>query len=60
MVERGALDELVVELLELHYDPGYRGSIERNYSGFAAAPTLTVVDAGGFDALAAKLSGETA
>jgi tRNA 2-selenouridine synthase len=58
MVERGELDQLVVDLLAQHYDPGYRGSSERNYSGFAAAPTLSVDDAGSFDTLAAQLAAD--
>ena len=56
LVTQGALDELVVELLTQHYDPGYRGSSERNYSGFATAPTLAVDTADAFDALAAQLA----
>ena len=58
MVERGELDGLVVELLAQHYDPGYRGSIERNYAGFAAAPALDIDDAGAFAALAAQLAAD--
>ena len=52
---QGELDTLIGELLAQHYDPSYRSSMERNFAGFAAAPTVEAADADGFDALAAQL-----
>ncbi len=52
---RGALDTLVADLLAQHYDPSYRNSMERNYAGFADAPTVEADSADAFDALAAQL-----
>jgi tRNA 2-selenouridine synthase len=36
----GQLRDVVRELLELHYDPGYASSTQRNFVRFANAPAL--------------------
>ncbi|MDP1650671.1 MAG: tRNA 2-selenouridine(34) synthase MnmH [Rubrivivax sp.] len=41
----GRLAAVVEELLSLHYDPIYERSMQRNFAGFAAAPTLDLPDA---------------
>lgn len=54
-------EELVAELLELHYDPAYRRSIGSHYTTLATAPRLTVAASDGgaaFDRLAAQLADE--
>ena len=40
LADRGAFAELVGALLTDHYDPAYRRSMDRNYAGLAAAPTV--------------------
>jgi tRNA 2-selenouridine synthase len=40
----GQLRDVVRELLELHYDPGYASSTQRNFVRFASAPALTPAD----------------
>jgi tRNA 2-selenouridine synthase len=40
-VAAGRFEEVVRDLLVQHYDPGYASSIERNFSGYASATTLT-------------------
>ena len=40
-VSQGQLPEVVLSLLEDHYDPAYRKSIARNFLQFNQAPTLT-------------------
>lgn len=41
----GRLAAVVEELLTLHYDPIYERSMQRNFAGFDAAPTLDLPDA---------------
>ena len=36
---------VVEELLTAHYDPVYLKSMQRNFSGFAQAPVVKLVDA---------------
>lgn len=43
-VEAGRIENVVRELLLKHYDPGYAASIGRNFSGYAAAPTIAPAD----------------
>jgi tRNA 2-selenouridine synthase len=43
-VESGRIENVVRELLLKHYDPGYAASIGRNFSGYAAAPTIAPAD----------------
>jgi len=43
-VEAGRIENVVRQLLLKHYDPGYAASIGRNFSGYAAAPTIAPVD----------------
>lgn len=40
LIEAGAFRALVEELLELHYDPLYQRSQEKNYADYAAAATF--------------------
>lgn len=42
LAEDGRWDELVAELLELHYDPAYRRSLGRNFVLSEGSPTLTL------------------
>ena len=51
---------LVADLLESHYDPAYRRSLDRNYRDAASAAPIAVGDIsqGGFGALAARLARE--
>ena len=39
-VAAGRIDNVVLELLVKHYDPGYAASISRNFSGYSSAPAL--------------------
>jgi tRNA 2-selenouridine synthase len=50
---------LVCELLEVHYDPLYRRSQNRNFSGFSASTTFTSSDLtpAGIELLAAQIAG---
>ena len=41
MARDGAIDALVAELLERHYDPTYTRAMTRNYAGFASARRAT-------------------
>ena len=41
----GQMALVVEELLTAHYDPVYLKSMQRNFSGFADAPTLALADA---------------
>jgi tRNA 2-selenouridine synthase len=61
LAQGGAWRELVATLLEHHYDPAYRRSLERNYAGLDEAPPIPVRDASreSFAALARGLA-ETA
>jgi tRNA 2-selenouridine synthase len=54
----GRWRELVADLLESHYDPAYRRSLERNYRDAASAAPIAVNDIsqGGFGALAGRLA----
>jgi len=56
-LERGEWAALVGDLLESHYDPAYRRSLERNYRGAAAAAPVAIADtsAAGFLAVARSL-----
>ena len=58
LAARGELDTLVAELLEQHYDPSYRGSMQRHFAGLADAPQVRIDAADGFDAVAAQLLGD--
>jgi tRNA 2-selenouridine synthase len=51
--------ELVSELLELHYDPLYNRSQNRNYTGFGTPQALTTDDLtpAGVDAVARRITG---
>ncbi|WP_301102545.1 tRNA 2-selenouridine(34) synthase MnmH [Propionivibrio sp.] len=53
---------LVIELLELHYDPLYRRSQNRNFNGFGSPETFTTSDlsAAGIDLLAARIAAKIA
>ncbi|MBS1227250.1 MAG: tRNA 2-selenouridine synthase [Proteobacteria bacterium] len=55
---QGTWRTLVVELLELHYDPLYRRSQNRNFAGFGAPTTFTSDDLtpAGIDALACRIA----
>ena len=54
---RGGWQALVSDLLESHYDPAYRRSLERNYTDAATAASIPVTDIGaeGFRAIAKAL-----
>jgi tRNA 2-selenouridine synthase len=58
--EAGDWDRLIAELLDLHYDPAYTRSIDRNFPRIAgavsAAPTFATDEA--FRALARELDAE--
>ena len=41
----GQVAAVVEELLTVHYDPIYERSMQRNFAGFAAAPTIELPDA---------------
>ncbi|MEO7938163.1 MAG: tRNA 2-selenouridine(34) synthase MnmH [Burkholderiaceae bacterium] len=58
-VRAGNLPDVVQELLNKHYDPVYQQSMQRNFTHFADAPTLTPADrsATAMDAVAADLVG---
>lgn len=43
-VAAGRIEGVVRDLLLKHYDPGYAASIARNFSGYAAAPTIAPAD----------------
>lgn len=43
-VRAGGIEDVVRELLVKHYDPGYAGSIRRNFNRFAEAKTVTLAD----------------
>jgi tRNA 2-selenouridine synthase len=55
----GDLPTVFGELMELHYDPGYLASLEREFRGFASARVLDVpaLDAASLAALARELAG---
>jgi tRNA 2-selenouridine synthase len=44
MAQTGKISRLVEELLTQHYDPAYLRSIERNFSGYSQARSLTLED----------------
>ena len=44
MAQTGEISRLVEELLTQHYDPAYLRSIERNFSGYSQARSLTLED----------------
>ena len=56
-IDRGAWDELVMDLLVRHYDPLYRRSMSHNFKTMEAAPVLSpaTLDAPGLSAGAAQL-----
>ena len=56
MANDGQMPALVSELLSDHYDPAYLRSIERNFTRFSEAATLTLKDIGAADFLAAAHS----
>jgi tRNA 2-selenouridine synthase len=43
-VAAGDIRNVVRELLQKHYDPGYASSMRRNFTGYAAATTITARD----------------
>lgn len=43
-VRAGEIEPVVRELLVKHYDPGYASSTQRNFVGFAQAPTIAPKD----------------
>ncbi len=47
MAQTGEISRLVEELLTQHYDPAYLRSIERNFTGYAQARSLTLEDISG-------------
>ncbi len=47
MAETRQINRLVEELLNQHYDPAYLRSIEKNFSGYAQARSLTLEDISG-------------
>jgi tRNA 2-selenouridine synthase len=53
MANRGAMAELVDQLLEEHYDPAYLRSIERNFVQFAKAEVVALQDIAADDFVAA-------
>jgi tRNA 2-selenouridine synthase len=53
MAKRGAMAELVDQLLEEHYDPAYLRSIERNFVQFAKAEVVELQDIAEDDFVAA-------
>jgi len=57
-VKAGAVESVVRELLEKHYDPGYSSSIARNFRQYAAARPIVPADrsAAAMSALALELS----
>jgi len=57
-VNAGAVESVVRELLEKHYDPGYSSSIARNFRQYAAARPIVPADrsAAAMSALALELS----
>jgi tRNA 2-selenouridine synthase len=58
MIEAGDWPALVTALLELHYDPTYQRSMERNYRHYAGAPIIrpAAVDPGAFASAASELA----
>lgn len=40
LADAGSWPEFVADLLDHHYDPAYRRSMERNFAGLAAAPVI--------------------
>ena len=44
LARAGRFAELVAALLHQHYDPGYQGSMARNFSGYADAPVYAARD----------------
>jgi tRNA 2-selenouridine synthase len=60
MAEEGRMPELVNELLELHYDPAYLRSIDRNFTQYPHAETLALAGIGRDDFLAAARTLHTA
>ena len=57
LCEASAWDEFIAELLEQHYDPAYRKSIQQNYLNYAQAPHLRLdtLDVQGFAALVTEV-----
>ncbi len=55
MAARGELDALVVELLQQHYDPSYRASMERNFPGLGSAARVDIRAADAFAETAERL-----
>src|SRR5205085_8118983 len=55
----GRLEDVVRELLVTHYDPVYLQSMQRNFAGFEAAPTIAPADGSPatWTAVAAELAG---
>ncbi|MFP5394217.1 MAG: tRNA 2-selenouridine(34) synthase MnmH [Gammaproteobacteria bacterium] len=53
LANAGEMPELVDQLLELHYDPAYLKSIDRNFAGYAQAQVVELADIGPEDFLAA-------
>ena len=45
-IAAGDLGPFVGDILERHYDPAYRRSMQRNFPGLATAPTLQFTDLG--------------
>jgi tRNA 2-selenouridine synthase len=60
-VQSGAIDTVVQELLVQHYDPVYRQSMQRNFTHYGEAQTLTPADRtpAAMDALVAQWVGAT-
>jgi tRNA 2-selenouridine synthase len=58
-VDNAQWPELVSELLELHYDPLYQRSQNRNYAGFGAPQPFATDDLTptGVDAVARRITG---
>jgi tRNA 2-selenouridine synthase len=58
LVRRAAWRDLILDLLDNHYDPAYRRSMFRNYRGMEAADRLDVADASraGFRVVAGRLA----
>lgn len=60
LVQAGQQRQVVLQLLQLHYDPGYERSMQRNFAGYGLAPRVTLNDrsVAQFDALAHALRAE--
>ena len=46
MIRQGQMAQVVAELLEKHYDPGYENSTRRNFAQYGQAPVLKLPDPG--------------